>query len=405
MPKVNPEILRWARKTAGLTLEEACQKLQISDARGISSIDRLSQLEAGEVEPTRAMLVKMSKKYHRPLITFYMSAPPHKGDRGQDFRTLPDNYSETSNALLDALIRDVQARQSIIRSVLEDEDEAEALPFVGSMKISDGAPAVLNSIKNKLNLNLAEFRIQASNSDAFTFLRTQVESIGVFVLLIGDLGSHHTAIGLDVFRGFSIADNVAPFIVINDRDSRAAWSFTLIHELVHIWLGQTGVSNTYSEKAIERFCNEIASEFLLPKNELRSLKIENGLSFEALKVEINEFAQSRNISNSMVAYNLFLTERIDRQTWTRLSKTYREMWNEKKKEDRTKAKKKGGGPDYYTVRRHRVGSNLISLVQRMTSAGALTTVKAGKVLGVKSKNVQKLIESTNKPPKSSSQPI
>lgn len=89
MTKVNPEILQWARETIGLTLQQAIQKLNISDARGIAAIDRLIALETGEVEPSRSMLVKMAKQYRRPLLTFYMSAPPRKGDRGQDFRTLP----------------------------------------------------------------------------------------------------------------------------------------------------------------------------------------------------------------------------------------------------------------------------------------------------------------------------
>ena len=85
MPNVNPEILRWARETAGLTLEDAVQKLKISKARGVPALDRLAALEAGEEAPTRPMLVKMAKQYRRPLLTFYMSAPPRKADRGQDF--------------------------------------------------------------------------------------------------------------------------------------------------------------------------------------------------------------------------------------------------------------------------------------------------------------------------------
>ncbi len=400
MPKVNPEILRWARETSGLSLEEACQKLHIREARGVSAVDRLTALEAGESDPTRPMLVKMAKQYRRPLLVFYMSSPPQKGDRGQDFRTLPDEYSETSNALVDALIRNVQARQSIIRAVLEDEDEAEPLAFVGSMKMSDGVAAVLESIKSTIEVDLIEFRNQSTSSDAFALLRSGVESIGVFVLLIGDLGSHHTEISLDAFRGFTIADDIAPFIVINDRDSRAAWSFTLIHELVHIWLGQTGISNTYSDRKIEKFCNEVAGEFFLPKSELNQLRVDNTLTFEELKTRISDFARARNLSNSMVAYSLLLTEKIDVDTWRRLNNTYRDLWRERKEEQRSKAREKESGPNYYIVRRHRIGINLIALVQRMMAGGALTTVKAGKVLGVKAKNVQKLIE-TNRATNSS----
>jgi transcriptional regulator with XRE-family HTH domain len=155
MPRVNPEILRWARETAGLSLEEATQKLKINEARGVPAVDRLRALETGEQEPTRPMVLKMAKQYHRPLLTFYMSAPPRKGDRGQDFRSLPDGYSESDDALLDALIRDVQARQSMVRSILEDEEDAEPLWFVGSAVISDGMPAILTSIRDTLQLNIS----------------------------------------------------------------------------------------------------------------------------------------------------------------------------------------------------------------------------------------------------------
>ena len=86
-------------------------------------------------------------------------------------------------------------------------------------------------------------------------LRAKVESAGVFVLLIGNLGSHHSALGLEAFRGFALADPIAPFIVINDQDAKAAWSFTLLHELAHLWVGATGVSGQFTEGQLERFYN------------------------------------------------------------------------------------------------------------------------------------------------------
>jgi len=79
MPKVNPDILRWVRETAGFTLEEAAKKLQLAEARGLSSINKLELLESGINEPTRSMLEKMAKQYRRPLLTFYLPQPPSQG--------------------------------------------------------------------------------------------------------------------------------------------------------------------------------------------------------------------------------------------------------------------------------------------------------------------------------------
>ena len=252
MPKVNPKILRWARETAGFTVEESIQKLRLGPARGLSAVERLNALESGPEAPTRPMLLKMAKQYRRPLLTFYMSAPPRRGDRGQDFRTLPEGHSSTDDALLEALIRDVRARQSLIREALEDEEEAVRLPFVGSVKMSHGTPAVVLSIRNTINIGFLEFHKRSSPQDAFELLRTRAEKVGVFVLLKGDLGSYHSAIDPETFRGFALADEIAPFAVINDQDSKAAWSFTLLHELAHIWLGETGVSGGFGELAIEQ---------------------------------------------------------------------------------------------------------------------------------------------------------
>lgn len=393
MPKVNQDIIRWARETAGLTLEEASTKLNLHQARGVSAVDRLAAFESGDDQPTRSLLTRMAKQYRRPLLTFYMSAPPRKGDRGQDFRTLPVDYSDADEALLDALIRDVKARQSMVRAMLEDEEDTEPLHFVGSMRMSQGVSAVLSSIQETIQLDIAEFRAEDSPSEAFTLLRNRVEAVGIFVLLIGNLGSYHTAIDLATFRGYALADDIAPFVIINDQDARPAWSFTLLHELVHIWLGQTGVSDLRAEISIEKFCNDVAGEFLLSNSELEQLDVDDRTDLESAQRRIGEFALDRNLSASMVAYKLYRMGTIDFESWKLLSQTFRTMWIARRNERRIRAREQEiHGPTYYPVRRHRIGKALLELVGSMMRAGAITTSKAGKVLGVKAKNVQNLLD-------------
>ncbi len=393
MPKVNPEILRWARETAGLSPEEATQKLKIGDARGETAVDRLLALEAGDIEPTRPMIVKMAKQYRRPLLTFYMSAPPRKGDRGHDFRTLPDSYSAAQNALVDALIRDVKARQGMVRATMVDEDEAEPLPFVGTARVSDGVPALVAAIHNMLGNDREDFRGESSPHYAFNLLRERTEQTGVFVLLISNLGSHHSTIDLEYFRGFTLADDIAPFIIINDQDARSAWSFTLIHELVHLWLGQTAISGARGESDIERFCDDVAGEFLLPDTEIAQFALDNTADFQSILNQISTYADSLNVSSSMVAYKLYRKGKIDRDKWARLSETFRRLWFASRSRKRMELRDKGsGGPSYFVVRQHRVGKALISFVDRMMASGAITTSKAGKVLGVKAQKVQTLVD-------------
>lgn len=391
MPQVNPAILKWARETAGLSAAEAVTKLKLGDARGVAATDRLRALEEGDTAPTRPMLVKMAKQYRRPLLTFYLAAPPRRGDRGQDFRILPEDHSPTDEALLDALIRGVQARQSLVRSAILDEDDAQPLGFIDSVTMSDGVEPVLNSIREVLGLSLQNFRQARGTDEAFQALRNHTEEAGIFVLLLGNLGSHHTNIDLETFRGFAIADEIAPFVIVNDQDHHGAWSFTLLHELTHLWLGQTGVSGGAPERAVEKFCNDVASEFLLPTVELEQLELAAFMDVLGTAERISDFAEARNVSRSMVAYKLYRRGTIEMELWLQLSRHFRDRWLEDREYRRVRSRGTSGGPDYYVVRRHRLGAGLVQLTARLMAAGALTTSKAGRVLGVKPKNVQTLI--------------
>ena len=145
----------------------------------------------------------------------------------------------------------------------------------------------------------------------------------MFVLLAGNLGSHHSAIPVSAFRGFAIADPIAPFIVINDGDAKAAWSFTLLHELAHLWLGATGVSGGVPEMQIERFCWDAAGEF------------------------------------------------CGAAEWRREA-------------DKPKG---SSGSSCYAVRQHRLGHAMLDFARRYTDVGALSPSKAAKVLGVAPRSV------------------
>jgi Zn-dependent peptidase ImmA (M78 family) len=388
---VNPAVLRWARETAGLSVDEAVRKLQMKSARGVDAPARLLALEAGDKLPTRSMLVRMSKYYRRPLIAFYLQDPPSKGDRGHDFRRLPEGYTEADDALVDALLRDIRARQSLVRSVIEDEDEAVELAYVGSASLDQDSDLVAKHIRQYLAFDVGLFRQQGSPHEAFAYLRQQAEEKGIFVLLAGDLGSYHTSIGLDGFRGFTIADPIAPFVVINDQDARAAWSFTLLHELAHLWLGQTGISGAIVASTLERFCNDVASKILLADNELNELSNVARLDVEAAVESINDFADSRNVSRAMVAYGLYRRRTITLERWNELRTRFQHEWIEIRNERRRRTAGQIGGPDSNVVKRHRVGPALLRLVSRALSSGTLTSTKAGKILGVRPQRVYKLI--------------
>jgi len=381
MPKVNPQILIFARETAGLSEEEAAKKL------GMSGPDRLRPLEAGERNPSRRQLTNMSAIYHRPLLTFYLPNPPRGSDRGHDFRTLPEGQAPGAEALVDALLRNVQARQSLVREALEEAEEDEPLSFVGKASMAEGVDFLVDSIHETLGFSVDDFRSEKSIDRAFSALRNAIEKAGVFVLLMGNLGTHHTDIDVAVFRGFALADDVAPFIIINEKDSRAAWSFTLMHELAHIWLGQTGISGHNGEAEIERFCDAVAAKFLLNFEELLEIGVREVDGINELKDRIGIFATERNLSRKMVSYNLLRSDLISRKNYQELSNAFDVERIEWTKEH----PKQKGAPDYYIVRRHRVGPRLVNVVKRLVAGGSLSATKAGRVLGVRPTAVNRLV--------------
>ncbi len=385
MTGFNPEVFRWARESAGFELEDAARALNIVPAS-------LGAIERGEKEPSRTVLLNMSKTYRRSLLTFYLPAPPQKGDRGEDFRTVVAERSVEADADVDALVRDLRARQSLVRAVLEDQEDMRPLAFIGSANMKEGVAALCKSIQQELGVSRAQFRMQKDAEHAFGLLRSMAERIGIFVLLVGNLGSHHSAIPVEVFRGFAIADRIAPFVVINDGDAKAAWSFTLLHELAHLWLGATGVSGGGSpEMQIERFCNDVASEFLLPRADVEMINVA-GLTVDAQIAMISEHATRWRVSRQMVAYGLYKAGRVSLEAWKALEIGIRALWMAERGRQKELARmKKGAGPSYYVVRRHRLGHAMLDFAHRSMDAGTLSPAKAAKVLGVKPRSVYPLL--------------
>jgi len=355
----------------------------------------LEALEVGDKEPTRTQLARISEQYRRPLLTFYLSKPPVRGDRGTDFRNLSNEQPAKDEALLDALVRDIRARQEMVRSILEDDEGIEPLGFIGSLQLKDGQADALAALQSLLDINLDAYRKQRDSAAAFDALRASAERAGIFVLLKGDLGNYLTSISVTVFRGFSIADELAPFMVINDQDARPAWSFTLLHEAVHMLLGQTGVSGEDSGNEIERFCDTVAGEFLLPTSELASLSVAGLPEFNAVSERVSEFANDRNISRSMVAYRARETGLISQQTCGRLIDSFRQQWREDRIRARNRAREQESGPSFYVVRRHKLGRRVMDIVGQSLGSGELSTSGAARILGVKSRHVYPLLGSGN----------
>ena len=389
MTAVNPDILTWARETAGLSLEEAAGLIQLNDARGQSGAARLKAIEAGDDEPSRSLLKRMADRYHRPLITFYLPARPAPGDRGEDFRRAPDAPPVDYDPRLDALLRDVRARHDIVRTLLIEE-ETPPLPFVGSLRRSRAPADIARAIADTIGFDLRAFRRARNARQAFSYLRERLESAGIFVLLLGNLGSYHTNISSTMFRGYAIADTVAPFIVINENDNDTSWAFTALHEAAHLWLGQTGISGAAHTNRIEQLCNDVAGRLLLPAEDLAPLRTLAGRPFDVVLGEVSRTARDCKVSRRMVAYQLLRQDVIDGGMYQSLTERFRADWEKSRLRD-PNAIPDDGGVSFYVVRRHRLGPALMSLAQRAVAGGELAPMRAARLLGVKPTSVHPLL--------------
>lgn len=402
---INPAILIWARESAGLEVDEAVARLGLTSTEKLSGAEKLARLESGEQKPTRSQLSKIAATYRRPLLTFYLPEPPARGDRGEDFRRAPTSVSPRENALLDTLLRDIRARQEMVRELVQEDDEFTTSPLVGAFRMENGVEAVARGITTALDFeNTAAKRAKLDTDSLFKLLRAKADGAGFFVLLVGDLGSHHSALSADVFRGFAIADPVAPFIVINDQDARAARSFTLIHELAHVAIGQSGVSGMPDRETphdnhalIERFCNDVAGEFLLPDAQLGA-KPEplNSGDVGATHEVIAQIATRWCVSEPMVAYRLNRKGWIGSSVYDQLVANFTARWRDQKQKTRDANKEDEGGPSYYVVRQSKLGNALLEVVRRTLRDHTLTHTKAAKVLGVKPSSVEPLLRGYEK---------
>ncbi|MCK8482653.1 XRE family transcriptional regulator [Aliiroseovarius sp. S2029] len=397
---INPEILVWARLSAGFSEEEAAQKLGLKDTAKQSAIEKLELLETGEKQPTRSQLAKIATAYSRPLLTFYLNAPPAEGRKGEDFRQTASSISKRENAMLDVLRRDVRARQEMVRSIIEDDDEPVERRFVGSARIAQGVSNTVQSMAQTLEFNHTDVTVRRGDpATLFRLLRTKAESSGVFVLMLGDLGSWHSAIPAEVFRGFAISDPLAPFVVLNTNDAVAARSFTLIHELAHLWLGQSGVSGapsidtpSNSHAQIEQFCNDVAGEFLLP-DELfwNGVQRFEPTNLAAAGTAIATIAQRWSVSEPMVAYRLRRRNEISSDVYQSLYSQYLARWQAAKAKEKAERKDEVKLPDL-TKKKFRLGSGLLEFVHRTVRDNGMTYTKAAKVLGTKPGAVEPLLK-------------
>lgn len=258
---VNPRLLTWARERERLDEGEIAAALKVKT-------EKVLAWESGELRPSFSQAERWAQVTHTPFGWLFAPQPPEELSPPPDFRTLDGRPHHPSPAFRD-LYADVLFKQAWFRTYRENQGFPNA-PFVGSVRPSVTPAALARLLRKTIDVD----RVEASGvSDYYRALVSAAEAAGVWVLRSSMVaGNTHRTVPVDEFRGFAIADPLVPLVFINASDAVTAQLFTLVHELAHLWVGATGVSDPFSSAAnpIERLCNAAAAEFLVPGEELSS---------------------------------------------------------------------------------------------------------------------------------------
>lgn len=338
---ITPKVFKWARESARMTEEDAAAKVSVSS-------DRLVDWEAGKSKPTIRQAQILAKAYRRPFALFFLPDIP------QDFQPLQDYRLKGSKVLGTAsifIIREIQQKQAWISEVNEQNEERK-IPFVGRYSLMDNPATVSNDILSTLNINPLQYEYENPIKEWID----KAESNGIFISRTSFIHSRLTLDSTEI-QGFAISDSYAPFIFINSSDWSAPQLFTLVHELAHIWIAETGISNQIQpivqsqEKyhPIEIFCNEVAANALIPSDYISELRKYNSITSDQI------FRYSRNLGISSFAllvraFNLNLISFSEYSSLKREADAGFHDFVQKESERKAKQKQADGGPNPYLLK-------------------------------------------------------
>ncbi len=363
--RVNPELLTWARKRAGLDTFALAGRFP-----------KLTQWEDGQLLPTLRQLEDFARAVHVPIGYLFLTAPPDEALPIPDFRTLAGRVvTRPSPNLLDTIYL-CQQRQDWFRDYARVHT-LTPLAFVGSVSVQVAPERVAEAMRQALSLSIPERQQLPTWTDALRQLIGKAEDAGVLVMASSILGSNiHRKLDVEEFRGFALADDLAPLVFINAADSKAAQMFTLAHELAHLWLGESGVSDPEAgqlpEPIIERWCNAVAAEFLVP---LAALRREHQVDVP-IASEIQHLARTFKVSTLVALRRLFDAGLIDQAT---LWQSYRDELARIRALDRGGS----GGGDFYRTLGARTGKRFARAVLSSTLEGQTLFQDAFRMLGVR----------------------
>lgn len=370
---INPEILKWARQRVGMSIEELAR-------RSKRPLEEVEKWEAGEKIPPYGRLEDMAYKYYQvPIAVFFFPSPPVIEDPVQKFRRLSDYELERFSDNTFKKIRIAQAYQDSLVDILADHKTSKSI-LKKSFKYQGSPVKLAQKARKYIGISFKDQFNYRSSSKAFKQWRYALEKVGIFTFKDSFKDKY--------ISGFCLYNEIYPIIMINNSNSFTRQIFTIIHELGHILLGITGVTDTdesyfsYLDKheyKAEIFCNKFASEFLVPKKEFK----DDIAWFEedGFKV-IEEIAEQYSVSREVILRKLLDNNCVSQDL-------YLEKANEWNKDYLRNSKGSKGG-NYYLTKISYLGESYTKFAFTQHQKGELSRVQLANHLNVKAKNLSSL---------------
>ena len=362
---VNIELLCWARERAGLTQDDLIGKFR-----------KLPEWEDGKERPTLKQVETFARAVHVPVGYLFLTEPPEETVPIPDFRTFAGQaVTRPSPNLLDTIYT-CQERQSWYRDFARVEREPE-LAFVGSATVATPPNVVAAEMRKTLDFNLDAQRSCRTWTDALRLFIEQADKASVLVMISGVvMSNNYRSLDPAEFRGFSLSDPLAPLVFVNGSDTKAAQMFTLAHELAHLWLGASALSNIGAAppKGLRReeiWCNAVAAELLVPLATLRA-ELRDG---EPLPDTLSRLARTLKVSTLVVLRRLLDANRLERPSFD-------EAWAQELKRLQTLAQGGSGGGNFYHTTLARVSRRFARALVVSTLEGQTLYRDAYRMLGV-----------------------
>lgn len=363
---VRPELLRWARERAGLREVEAL----------LGRFPRLAEWEAGVAQPTLKQLDAFAHAVHVPVGYLFLPVPPDERLPISDYRTHTGRRVHRPSPELIDTLHGCQERQGWYREFAAAERLPEA-DFVGSATLADRAATVAGRMAERLEFDLAARAECANWEEALRRFIGEAERIGVLVMVSGIVRSDtHRPLDPEEFRGFALADRRAPLVFVNGADTKAGQMFTLAHELAHLWLGASGVSDAGEAPAAgggreEAWSNAVAAELLVPLAALREALVGN----EPLDLAMARLARHFKVSTLVILRRLLDVGALSRAA-------FEAAWGQERARLLALMAKRPGGGNFHRATVSRVGRRFARALVESTLEGQTLYRDAFRMLGV-----------------------